>query len=184
MSQIKELLIDELQGLLDAENQLVEALPKMAEAAKAPKLREALEKHLEQTRMQVTRLNEVFHLLGAEPEAKTCRGMTGLIEEGQEKIDESDGKDAMAADLALITAAQKVEHYEIAGYGNARSLALQIEEREAARLLGRTLGEEEYADHLLTDITKPLLQEARMGELTTTGTSRKTTHSGSSARHA
>src|SRR3954462_12309442 len=121
MSQIQELLIEELQDLLHAENQLVAALPKMASAAKAPKLREAFEKHLLQTQMQVERLNQAFEMLGSDAEAKTCRAMAGLIEEGQEKIEESDEKQELAADLSLITAAQKVEHYEIAAYGNART---------------------------------------------------------------
>src|SRR6478672_8101103 len=145
MSQIQELLIEEMQDLLHAENQLVAALPKMASAAKAPKLREAFQKHLLQTQLQVERLNQAFELLGSEPEAKPCRAMMGLIEEGQECIDEGDDKEELAADLALIAAAQKVEHYEIAAYGNARTLALQIDQREVARLLGQTLGEEEAA---------------------------------------
>ena len=183
MSQLQELLIEELQDLLHAENQLVAALPKMASAAKAPKLREAFEKHLRQTQMQVERLNQVFELLGSEPEAKPCRAMMGLIEEGQEKIDEGGSKEDLAADLSLIAAAQKVEHYEIAGYGNARSLAMQIDEREVARLLGQTLGEEESTDFLLTEITKPIIQQARMDELNTTRGTRKTASSGS-ARHA
>jgi len=183
MSQIQELLVEELQDLLHAENQLVAALPKMASAAKAPKLREAFEKHLLQTQMQVERLNQAFELLGSEPEAKPCRAMMGLIEEGQEKIAEGDNKEEFASDLSLIAAAQKVEHYEIAAYGNARTLAMQIDEREVARLLGQTLGEEESADYLLTEITKPLLQQARMEELNATRGTRKTASSGS-ARHA
>jgi len=182
MSQLQELLVEELQDLLHAENQLVAALPKMASAAKAPKLREAFEKHLLQTQMQVERLNQVFELLGSEAQAKPCRAMMGLIEEGQEKIDEGEGKEELAADLALIAAAQKVEHYEIAAYGNARSLAMQIDQREAARLLGQTLGEEESTDYLLTEITKPLIQQARMQELTATTANRKTATSGSARR--
>ena len=182
MSQLQELLVEELQDLLHAENQLVAALPKMASAAKAPKLREAFEKHLLQTQMQVERLNQVFELLGSDAQAKPCRAMMGLIEEGQEKIDEAGSKEDLAADLALIAAAQKVEHYEIAAYGNARSLAMQIDQREAAHLLGQTLGEEESTDYLLTEITKPLIQQARMQELTTTTGSRKTATSGSARR--
>ena len=183
MSQIKELLIEELQDLLHAENQLVAALPNMASAAKAPKLREALEKHLLQTRMQVERLNQAFGLLGSEAEAKTCRAMVGLIEEGEEKIEESEGKQELAADLSLISTAQKVEHYEIAAYGNARALAMQLDEWEVARLLSHSLGEEESTDHLLTEITKPILQQARTEDLSATKGARKTAHSGST-RHA
>ena len=182
MSQLKELLLEELQDLLHAEKQLVAALPKMASAAKAPKLREAFEKHLEQTQMQVERLNQAFELLGSEAEPKPCRAMVGLIEEGQEKIEQSEEKEEIAADLSLITSAQKVEHYEIAAYGNARTLAMQVDEREVARLLGQTLGEEESADYLLTEISKPLLQEARTEDLSAAEGARTKTHSGSGRR--
>lgn len=167
MAQLKELLVEELQDLLHAENQLVAALPKMAEAAHHPKLKEAFEKHLAQTQVQVERLNQVFELMGEDAEPKTCRAMAGLIEEGQETIDEGDDKDELAADLALIAAAQKVEHYEISGYGTARTLALQLNQRDVARLLSHTLGEEESTDYLLTEISKPLLQQALSKELTT-----------------
>ncbi len=161
MSELRELLIEELGDLLNAENQLVAALPKMSKAAHHPKLREAFDKHLAQTREHVQRLNQVFGLLYEEPAAKTCRGMQGLVTEGEERIGESQEKDEQSADLALIAAAQKVEHYEISGYGTARTLALQINEPEAARLLSHTLGEEESTDFLLTEIAKPLLQKAR-----------------------
>jgi Mn-containing catalase len=176
MSQVKELLIEEMQDLLHAENQLLAALPNMAKAAKAPKLREAFEKHLEQTRMHVERLKETFQLLGSEAEPTPCRAMAGLIEEGKERIEETGDKEDIAADLSLIIAAQKVEHYEIAGYGNLQNLALSIEERDAARLFARTLGEEEATDHLLTEITKPLLQQIRAEELKEAVSSRKTRH--------
>jgi Mn-containing catalase len=160
MSQVKELLVEELQDLLHAEGQLLNALPKMAKAAHNPKLREAFEKHLVQTQLQVDRLHKVFELLGEEASPKPCRAMMGLVEEGQETIQESSEKDELAADLALITAAQKVEHYEISGYGTVRALARQIGEYDAATLLGHSLGEEESTDFLLTEIAKPLLQEA------------------------
>lgn len=165
MRELKELLINELQDLLSAENQLVSALPKMASATKSPKLREAFEKHLEQTQNHVERLQQAFELLGEDGEAKTCRGMAGLIQEGDEVIQEHEDSDEMISDLALVAAAQKVEHYEIAGYGTARTLALQLDERDVARLLSHTLGEEERADFLLTEICKPLLQQAREGDL-------------------
>lgn len=160
MPQVKELLVEELQDLLHAEGQLLNALPKMAKAAHNPKLREAFEKHLAQTEVQVDRLHKVFELLGEEASPKPCRAMMGLVEEGQETIEEGAEKDELAADLALITAAQKVEHYEISGYGTVRALARQIGEYDAATLLGHTLGEEESTDFLLTEIAKPLLQEA------------------------
>jgi ferritin-like metal-binding protein YciE len=165
MPELKELLIEQMQDLLSAENQLVSALPNMASAAKSPKLREAFEKHLEQTQMHVERLQRALELLGEDGEAKTCRGMAGLIQEGDEVIQEYGDGDEISSDLALAAAAQKVEHYEIAGYGTARTLAMQLDEREVARLLSHTLGEEERTDFLLTEICKPLLQQAREGEL-------------------
>jgi len=164
MSQVKELLVEQLQDLLHAENQLVAALPKMAQATQHPKLREIFEKHLQQTQNQVERLNQAFELLGEDAAPKPCRAMAGLIEEAQETIGEGGSKDEFAADLALIAIAQKVEHYEISAYGTARSLALLLNERDVARLLAYTLGEEEASDYLLTEISKPLLQEAMAGE--------------------
>jgi len=165
MSQLKELMIEELQDLLHAEEQLVSALPKMAKAAHNPKLREAFEKHLVQTQGQVERLHRVFELLGEDPQPKPCRAMLGLLQEGEETITEGRDKDEASADLALITAAQKVEHYEISGYGTVRSLARQLGEIEAATLLSHTLGEEESADHLLTQVAKPLVQELLANEM-------------------
>jgi Mn-containing catalase len=174
MSQLRELLVEELQDLLHAENQLVAALPKMATAAKTATLRAAFEKHLEQTQRQVERLEAAFELLGEEAEPKTCRAMAGLIEEGEEKISEGEEKEESAADLALITAAQKVEHYEISGYGSARTLALQLDERKVAELLYQTLGEEEASDYLLTEISKPILQQARAEDLVGAKSTRET----------
>jgi len=182
MSQLKELLIEELQDLLHAENQLVAALPKMAAAAKAPRLREGFEKHLDQTKAHVERLKRAFELLGSEAEPRTCRGMAGLIEEGEERIEESKTKDDISADLSLVAAAQRVEHYEIAAYGIARTLAMEIDEHDVARLISHTLGEEERTDYLLTEISKPLLQEARMEDLGVVGEGRQTMHSGGGQR--
>ena len=165
MPQVKELLIEELQDLLHAETQLVAALPKMAAAAHHPKLQEAFQKHLTQTQGQVERLQHAFQLLGETAEPKPCLAMKGLVEEGQETIKEGSDKEDLAADLALICAAQKVEHYEIAGYGTAKALARQIGAVEVANLLSQTLGEEEAADHLLTTIAKPLLQQASVEDM-------------------
>ena len=165
MPHVKELLVDELQDLLDAEEQLTEALPKMVKAAKSPNLKEAFQKHLTQTEGQVERLQKVFELLGEPAEAKPCKAMMGLIKEGDETIEEGADKDPLAADLALIAAAQKVEHYEIASYGTVRVMAKQIGEIEAARLLSHTLGEEESADFLLTAIADPLLQQATLDDM-------------------
>ena len=164
MAQLKELLIEELQDLLHAETQLTKALPQMAQAAHNPKLKEAFEKHLAQTEGHVARLQKAFEMLGAKAEATPCKAMGGLIAEGQERIQESKGKDPLTADLALITAAQKVEHYEISGYGTVKSLARQIGATDVAILLSHTLGEEESADYLLTEVSKPIVQEAALQE--------------------
>lgn len=165
MSQIKELLIDQLQDLLHAETQLTGALPKMAEAAKHPKLKEAFDKHLSQTEGQVERLRRVFEFLGEPAEPKPCKAMMGLIEEGEETIEEGSGKDPLAADLALIASAQRVEHYEISAYGTARSLARQLGEINCVRLLSHTLGEEESADFLLNAISDPLVQQLSLDDM-------------------
>ena len=160
MNQLKELLVEELQDLLHAESQLTKALPKMAAAAHHPKLRESFEKHLVQTQGHIERLKMVFSLLGEKPQAKPCKAMEGLVAEGEETIEEGKDKEALAADLALITAAQKVEHYEISGYGTLRVLARQIGEYGVYELLTQTLGEEESADFLLSEIAKPIIQQA------------------------
>jgi Mn-containing catalase len=164
MSQVKELLVDELKDLLHAEGQLTSALPRMAAAARHPKLKQAFEKHLVQTQGHVARLEKVFELLGEKAQPKPCKAMMGLVKEGEETIEEGNEKEPLAADLALIAAAQKVEHYEIASYGTARGLARQIGEVECARLLSHTLGEEESADFLLTAIADPLLQQATLND--------------------
>jgi Mn-containing catalase len=160
--QLRELLVDNLQDLLHAEMQLVKALPEMAEAAQHPKLKELLTKHLQQTEGHVLRLRSAFELLGEEAEPKPCKGMMGLIAEGKETIEENEEKEELASDLALIGAAQKVEHYEISGYGTARCLARQVGEREVATLLSHTLGEEKSSDYLLSELGKPLMQDASL----------------------
>ena len=160
---LEELLADDLRDLLHAEGQLVKALPKMAKAANCDPLRAAFETHLEQTEEQVGRLKEVFELLGVPGKAKPCKGMAGLIAEGDEAIDEGEEKDDVAADLALIAAAQKVEHYEISAYGTARSMAGQAGLPAVAELLSKSLAEEEIADNLLTQIARELMSETRTG---------------------
>ena len=156
---IRELLVEELQDILHAEGQLLKALPKMVQAANAPELKGAFETHRQETEQQVERLKECFNLLGAPAKAKPCKGMEGLIEEGDEVIDEGDQKDAVASDLALIAAAQKVEHYEISAYGTARTLAGQAGLPAASILLATTLAEEEIADNLLTQIARELMSQ-------------------------
>jgi Mn-containing catalase len=163
MELLKELLTEELKDLLHAENQLVKALPKMAKAAKDPDLKTAFEDHLEQTKGHVERLKEIFELLDEKPKAKPCKGMAGLVEEGQEVITDGKEMEEAPADLALIGAAQRVEHYEIAAYGTARAIAEQMERRDIVKLLSQTLAEEEKADQLLTKLAQPLLEEAGLG---------------------
>jgi Mn-containing catalase len=160
MPELQELLVDEMRDLLHAEQQLVKALPKMAKAAHEPKLKKAFEKHLEETQSHVERLKQAFDLLGAKPKAKVCKGMQGLIEEGQEKIAEGKQKEGLIADLGLAAAAQKVEHYEIAGYGTIRTIAEKLGRDKVARLLIQTLTEEEKTDKLLTELCTPILEEA------------------------
>ncbi len=160
MPALKELLVEEMQDLLHAEGQLVKALPKMARAANEPKLKQAFEKHLEETKGHVDRLKQAFELLGARPKAKPCKGMQGLVEEGQEQIAEGKEQEDAMADLMLVAAAQKVEHYEISGYGTLRALAERLGESRVAKLLGQTLAEEEKTDKLLTQLSPPLLEQA------------------------
>ena len=158
---VRELLIEQLRDLLHAEGQLVKGLPKMIEAANSTVLAFAFEKHLSETEDQVERLKEGFALLEVDAKAKPCKGMAGLLEEGDEVIEDGDEKDDVAADLALIAAAQKVEHYEISAYGTARTMAGQIGEPEVAALLSKSLAEEEVADSLLTQIARELMGAAR-----------------------
>jgi Mn-containing catalase len=160
---LEALLVENLRDLLHAEGQLVKALPKMTEAASSDVLKAAFETHFDQTVRQVERLNEVFGLLGIAAKAKPCKGMAGLIEEGEEVIAAGEEQDEVAADLALIAAAQKVEHYEISGYGTARTLAGQAGLPVVAELLSKSLAEEEITDNLLTQIARELMSEARTG---------------------
>jgi Mn-containing catalase len=162
-TMIQDVLVEGLQDLLHAEGQLVKALPRMAKAAQSDLLRLAFEKHLEETRGQVDRLKEAFELLEVPAKPKPCKGMAGLLEEGNEGIEEGDDKDDIAADLAVIASAQKVEHYEISAYGTARALAAQIGRPDVAELLAKSLAEEESADNLLTQIARELMGQARTG---------------------
>jgi ferritin-like metal-binding protein YciE len=143
----------ELRDIYNAEGQLVKALPKMAKAASNEELKRAIEDHLEQTKGQVERLEKVFKSLGVAVRGKTCAAMEGLIAEGKEIMEEEDLEDNVL-DAALIAAAQKVEHYEIATYGTLISWAKQLGYEDQAELLEQTLTEEKEADSLLTDIAE------------------------------
>lgn len=158
IESLEELFVEELKDLYHAEKQLVKALPKMAKAATSEELRTALTDHLEQTKNHILRLEQVFETVDEKAKAKVCKGMQGLIEEGQETMEE-DALEQMA-DLGLIAAAQKVEHYEISGYGTMRTFAQMLGNQEAVRLLSETLKEEEAADKLLSGISQSLLKES------------------------
>ena len=163
-NSLHEVLTDYVRDLYNAESQLVKALPRMAKAATSPDLRAAFTEHLEQTRRHVERLDEVCQDLGIKPKGKTCRAMKGLIEEGQEVI--SSTGDPAAKDAALIGAAQKVEHYEIAAYGTARTFARVLGEMAAADILRQTLDEEKTTDDRLTALAESgLNQEAAQEEV-------------------
>ena len=155
MDSLKDLYIDELKDLYNAENQLVKALPKMAKKASAPELKRAFLDHLTVTKKHVERLETIFKALGEKPTGKTCKAMKGLVEEGKEVIEE-DG-DPSVLDAALIGAAQRVEHYEIAGYGVVRTFANLLGNTKAADLLQRTLNEEGETDKKLTALAESVI---------------------------
>ena len=154
---LKELYIDELRDIYNAENQLVKALPKMAKAATSDDLRAGFAEHLEQTKEHVQRLEQIFAELDKKPAGKKCKGMEGLVEEGKEMIDEQEGE---VLDAGLISAAQRVEHYEIAAYGTVRSFAEILGNTQAASLLEQTLEEEKETDKKLTELSKNINFEA------------------------
>jgi ferritin-like metal-binding protein YciE len=158
---LKELYIDELKDLYSAENQLVKALPKMAKAASSGELRKGFEEHLEQTKGHVQRLETVFKELGQSPKGKKCKGMEGLIEEGSEAMEEyQEG----LRDAALIGAAQRVEHYEIAGYGTVIAFAKELGEADHASLLTETLEEEKETDEELSGLAKQVNAQAKKSQ--------------------
>jgi ferritin-like metal-binding protein YciE len=157
-NQLKELYVEELKDLYSAENQLVKALPKMAKAATSQDLRAGFEEHLEQTKEHVARLERIFKALGESPKGKTCKGMQGLVAEGGEMIEEDPEPEML--DAGLISAAQRVEHYEMAGYGCVATYAELLGEKEAAQLLRTTLEEERETDKKLTELSKEINVEA------------------------
>jgi ferritin-like metal-binding protein YciE len=152
---LEKLLVDELKDIYSAESQIVKALPKMAKAASSPDLKRAFERHLEETRRQVERLDQIGDTLDIKLTGKKCRGMEGLIEEGKEIIEEDLEEDAI--DAGLIGAAQKVEHYEIAAYGTARTHATLLGYTKIARLLQQTLNEEGATDKKLTQLAESII---------------------------
>jgi len=158
---LKELYIEELKDLYSAETQLVKALPKLARAATSEELRRGFEDHLEQTKGHVERLQKILDMLEESPKGKKCKGMEGLIEEGSEVTEED--YEGSLLDAALIGAAQRVEHYEIAGYGTVRSFAETLGETEHVSLLNETLEEEKETDEKLTELATQINAEANEG---------------------
>lgn len=155
---LKNLYVDELKDLYNAEQQLIKALPKMAKATYSEELRNGFEKHLEQTKEHATRLEQVLKGLGESPKGKKCKGIEGIVAEGGEVI--SGSFEGALKDAALISAAQRVEHYEIAAYGSVRAFAVLMGEDEAASLLGRTLEEEKETDQKLTELSEGINSKA------------------------
>ena len=158
MSKLRDSFVDELRDLLDAEKQLLKALPKMAKAAENEELQTAFEKHQKETEGQIKRLEQVFKEFGETPRGKKCKGMEGLIEEAKELIEEEEG------DAALIAAAQKSEHYEISAYGTLAAWAKALGEQKAQKLLAQTLEEEKATDEKLTEIAETIINEQESEE--------------------
>jgi ferritin-like metal-binding protein YciE len=156
---LQELLIDELKDLYSAEKQIVRALPKLAKAASSPDLQQALLNHLEETKGQVARLEQIAEIVGKKLTGKSCVGMKGVLEEGSEVLE--DTEKGIIRDAALIAASQRVEHYEMAGYGSAREFAKLLGLTDVASLLDETLAEEKNADKTLSVVSKQVNAEAK-----------------------
>ena len=159
LDSLRELYIEELKDLYSAENQITKALPKLAKTATNPRLRQGFEEHLEQTKGHVQRLEQIFEALGEKPTGKICEGMKGLLKEGDEMATEEGDSDVI--DAGLISAAQRVEHYEIAAYGSVATYAELLGEDEAIELLTQTLEEEKETDKKLTQVAKKINVEAQ-----------------------
>ena len=158
LETLRDLFLNELRDMYHAEKQLVRALPRMAKAADSDELRRAIEKHLGETENQVRRLEGVFQSIGETARAKSCKGMAGIVEEGKEMLEE-DGQEPVI-DAAIIAAAQKVEHYEIASYGCLITYADLLGERDASRLLKQNLAEEEATDKALSQLAERSINQA------------------------
>jgi ferritin-like metal-binding protein YciE len=159
LNSLRDLYITELKDLYNAEEQILKALPTMMEAASSPELRNAFAQHLEETRMQVQRLERIFSMLDESPKGQKCKGMAGLIEEGEEIMDEGADAPPAVCDAALIGSAQRIEHYEISGYGTARTYAQRLGLDDQADILEETLQEERATDKKLTQIAESYINE-------------------------
>jgi ferritin-like metal-binding protein YciE len=156
IDSLNDLLVDELRDIYDAEKRLTKAIPKLVKKARNEQLRTALEEHLEQTEQQLGRLDRAFDHLGQSPKGKSCAGMKGIIEEGDEHIGEEYGDDGLR-DAVIIGSAQRVEHYEIAAYGTAIAHARLLGEDEVVSLLMKSIDEEKAADKKLTEIAETVV---------------------------
>jgi ferritin-like metal-binding protein YciE len=168
-NSFQDLFVNQLEDLYDAEQRLTQALPKMADAANASQLKQAFREHLTETQGHVSRLETIFRQLGTDPKRETCQAMKGLISEGEEMVDATG--DPSIKDAALIAAAQRVEHYEISGYGTARSFALRLGRSQAADLLQQTLDEEKAADQKLSQIAESSVNREASAQTTTAAAS-------------
>lgn len=159
LNSLQDLYLAELKDLYDAESRIVKALPKMAEAAKSPDLRTAFENHLEESRGHVDRLEQIFQKLNEAPKGDKCKGIVGILDEGENMIDTVEDSPPAVNDAALIAAAQRVEHYEIAAYGTLRTFARRLGLEDHAALLNQTLQEEGAADKKLTSLAESYINE-------------------------
>jgi ferritin-like metal-binding protein YciE len=171
-NSLQELYVEQLRDLYDAEQQIIKALPKMIDAASAEDLKEALTEHLDVTKEQATRLENIFKDLGEKPKGETCQGIQGVIAEGSGLIGQI--KDPNVRDAAIIASAQRVEHYEMAGYGTARTFATLLEDNVAGKLLQQTLDEEKEADQTLTELAEEINVNAAAGKTSAGEKSAKT----------
>ncbi len=163
IDSLEALLLHELKDLYHAEKQIVKALPKVAKKASAPQLKNALEEHLRQTEEQVNRLEQVFQMLGQPVKGVKCKGMEGILDEGEETLKLKGTPETL--DAAIIMSAQKVEHYEIAGYGSAATWAEMLGRQDIKNLLGQTLDEEEKTDRKLTEMAKTGINQSSAEQL-------------------
>ena len=160
-SSLRELYVEQLRDLYDAEQQIIKALPDMIEAATSEELKDGLNEHLEVTKTQATRLEQIFEKLGEKPKGEKCKGMQGVLQEGSDLVEDID--DTNVRDAAIIASAQRVEHYEMAGYGTARTYATQLGQDDAAQLLEETLEEEKEADEKLSQLAEEINVGANAG---------------------
>jgi ferritin-like metal-binding protein YciE len=159
LENLQQLFIKELRDLYDAENQITDALPKLIDAAQHSNLKNALQQHLSVTQQQIARLDRIFEMLNEKPTGESCKGMKGLLKEGDDIV--SQGGDPSTVDAGIISAAQRVEHYEMAGYGTVRTYAELLGQNEMARLLEQTMKEEQEADKTLSEIARTVNVEAK-----------------------